>query len=138
MGYNNFHNHKKTDKPKRKWGEEIKEEWITSGISDEAIKFANDFGKYLKEEGMSTSQIRNIFGELRRIQMVGYEKEKVSFKLLKPKIAYIVGREKKNVLRDFKSVFDKLHGSVRDRKTFENFVSLFEAILAYHKYYGGK
>ena len=127
---------------KQNWTEPIKEKWIENEITDEAIDYANRFGRYLKNQGLTTSQIRNFFSEVKRIQLQGYKKNISQFKLLKAKLAYAVGREssvsKRNVLKDFKNVFEQAHNYVQDEISFDNFVSFLEAILAFHKYYGGK
>ena len=88
---------------------------------------------------LTNSKIRNVYGEIKRIQMGGFEKNKSSFYLLRPKVAYAVGRDKNNVgLNLFKEVFDEAVKYVKDDRTFHNFCNLMEAILAYHKAHGGK
>lgn len=115
----------------------FKNEWITSGVDDDAIKFAESMGKCLGKTDVSSSQLRNIYGEIVRIKMKGYTNEKNAFILLKPKVAYNYGRLKKPGFKIFKyKFFDKAHDLVEDDNTFKNFVNLFEAILAYHKVYG--
>ncbi|HBK29668.1 MAG TPA: type III-A CRISPR-associated protein Csm2, partial [Parabacteroides sp.] len=85
------------------------------------------------------SKIRSIYGEIKRIQMGEFEKEKSSFFLLKPKVAYALGRDEKNQgLKLFKLIFDKCFGNVTNQKSYKNFCGFIEAILAYHKAYGGK
>ena len=67
-----------------------------------------------------------------------FEKEKASFYLLKPKVAYALGRDNKNKgLQLFKFIFDRSAKDVSDQKTYHNFCNLLEAILAYHKANGG-
>ncbi|MCX7986292.1 MAG: type III-A CRISPR-associated protein Csm2 [Bacteroidales bacterium] len=118
--------------------------WIINGIDANAIKKTEEFGKQLANKKLSTSQIRNVFGEMRRIQMNGYMKEKAAFMLLKPKLAYAVKRNENKGIKMFYEVFcygydavDKTNDDI-GAKQFENFMHLLEAILAYHKYYGGK
>lgn len=104
----------------------------------------NEIIKNNKEEGLTTSQIRNVFGEMRRIQMKGYEEEKTSFLLLKPKLAYAVKRHKKKGIQLFYEVFSIAYDAVDTNNNnlgkihFNNFMNLMEAIIAYHKYHGGK
>ena len=62
------------------------------------------------------------------------------FVMLKPKLAYAVGRAKKNSkIKDFYDVMsdaiDKVTQSSDKKKAFKNFISVFEAIVAYHKKY---
>lgn len=117
------------------WTSEIKPEWIKEGMDDEGVKFADKLGLNLANGQMSTSQIRNIYGELKRIQMIGFEKEKTSFLLLLPKVAYAAKRNEKQGIKTFKTVFDKVHAMVKTEKDYGNMMNLMEAILAYHKAY---
>ena len=57
-------------------------EWIEKGVNMATIKFAEKFGSFLVKNGLTTSQIRNVFGEIKRIQMKSFEVEKTSFYLL--------------------------------------------------------
>jgi len=119
-------------------------EWIRNGITEEAVKKADEIGEKLARNGLTTSQIRNVFGEMRRIQMRGYKNEKSSFLLLKPKLAYAVKRHNNTGIKEFYNVFTDGYNAIDKKnddagqKHFENFMQLLEAILAYHKYHGGK
>jgi len=102
-------------------------------------------GKTLAANRLTKSQIRNIFGTVRQIQLnwspsIGPEEEKARVRellLLKPKLAYQATRESKvKPLADVLDVaIDQVEGQ---RERFQRFVELFEAILAYHTKYGGK
>lgn len=72
--------------------------------------------------------------------MIGnFDKAKTSFYLLKPKLAYAFGRNSSNSgLKLFKKIFDEASQYVIDDRTYNNFCNLMEAILAYHRAYGGK
>jgi CRISPR type III-A-associated protein Csm2 len=125
----------------------IPKEEIQGKISDVTVKYAKDFGDYLaaKEEGsepLTTSQLRKFFGEVKRQQMMGYND--TEFVMLKPKLAYAVGRVKQNgrkgktyKIEDFYLVLadaiDKVQSSTDKPKAFKNFITAFEAIVAYHK-----
>ena len=96
---------------------------------------------------LTTSQIRNIFGEVRSIeQEVGLEEKTLPLNvqrrllMLKPKMAYQVGRFSNN--GGLKALVDTLSQAIdlieNDVRRFHTFVDLFEAILAYHRRYGGK
>ena len=71
--------------------------------------------------------------------MGSYEDGKVSFLLLRPKVAYALARDERNKgLQLFKKIFDDASYHVNDQKSFNNFCDFFEAILAYHKAFGGR
>ncbi|WP_010421340.1 type III-A CRISPR-associated protein Csm2 [Anaerophaga thermohalophila] len=120
---------------------DFKEEWIVKGVDQDAVSFADRLGKFLYENKLSTSQIRNVFGEIKRIEIKGFEKEKSSFYLLKPKMAYAASRVEKykaKGINALKTIFDLSHSKVENEATYKNFVDFFESILAYHKAYGGR
>ena len=127
--------------------ERIPKEEIQNKVTDVTVQFAKKFGDYLAErddnaEPLSTSQLRKFFGEVKRQQMIGYND--TEFVMLKPKLAYAVGRAKQNSNRfraykiaDFYDVLadaiDKVQSSPDRAKAFKNFITAFEAIVAYHK-----
>lgn len=117
----------------------FQQNWITDGADPLLVEYAEEAGKFMAENNLSNSKIRSIYGEIKRIQMGEFEKEKSSFYLLKPKVAYALGRDDKNEgLKLFKKVFDKAADYVTNQKSYENFCNFIEAVLAYHKAYGGK
>ena len=113
--------------------------WITNGVDSSMITFAEKAGKVLKKYELTPSQFRNIYGELKRIQMGGYNTNMASFLMLRPKVAYMQGRSDTNVgIRVFKLIFDHAADKVVDKTTFNNFCNLMEAVLAYHRAESGK
>ncbi len=129
----------------------FKSVWIKDGIDEQTVAFAQEFGEYLCDKqpdlrlgrmAMTTSQIRNVFGEVKRIQAKGYALEKSAFLLLRPKIAYAEARVKaksgKSRIEDFRKVMEQAHLAVSNDQQFQNFVDFFEATLAYHKAAGGR
>jgi len=120
---------------------------IQEKVTSVTVQFAEGFGNYLAEkdefsEPLTTSQLRKFFGEVKRQQMIGYND--TEFVMLKPKLAYAVGRAKQNgrkgkhqkiedlymVLAD---AIDNVESSSDKPKAFKNFITAFEAIVAYHK-----
>ncbi|HPR59065.1 MAG TPA: type III-A CRISPR-associated protein Csm2 [Bacteroidales bacterium] len=127
----------------RNYVNDFKTDWIKIGIDKDCIQFTDEFGRFLKNNQLTTSQIRNVFGELKRIQMKGFKEEKTAFLLLKPKMAYAVARDGKKGLQQLTSVFNKAYDVVdvegkNGPMHFQNLMDLMESILAYHKAYGGK
>jgi len=127
---------------------DFKKEWITIEADADLVTFTDNAGRYMADNELSASKIRSIFGEIKRIQVSGYEKNKSSFYLLRPKVAYAVGREKgekknsgrsKNIngLLLFRDLFEKASGHVTDAKSYQNFCNFMEALVAYHKANGG-
>jgi len=120
------------------------EQWILKGIDKETVEFANGFGEFIANNGLTTSQIRTTFGEMRRIQLNDYVKEKTAFILLKPKLAYAVKRHGKTGLEKFYELFSIAYDFVDTENDnagsihFKNLMNLMEAVLAYHKFHGGK
>jgi CRISPR-associated protein Csm2 len=118
----------------------FKPQWISQEADKDMIDYAERSGRFMAQNGLTNSKIRSIYGEIKRIQMGDFKNEKVSFYLLKPKVAYALGRDPKNEgLILFKKIFDKCFSCVTDdSKTYLNFCNFLEAILAYHKAFGGK
>jgi CRISPR-associated protein Csm2 len=128
-----------TPPPPPEWERKFNPEWITKAITKDCIEYCKDFGTYLFKPGeLSTSQIRMVYGELKRIQMKGFDKEQTSFLLLRPKMAYADKRNEKGGLKELKKVFDKAYQYVEQTTHFDNFMNFMEATLAYHKAAGGR
>lgn len=130
---------------------------ITEKVTSKTVDFAKEFGTYLgkndsrqivdktgksksvKEAKLTTNQLRKFFGEVKRQQMSGYDE--TDFVLLKPKLAYAVGRAKDSYakINDFYYVISNAIDLVKSpsqeesEKRFKNFIKVFEAIVAYHK-----
>jgi len=137
----------------------LKAEWIQKGITEDAREWAESFGKFLcsieedyqqPKGSLSTSQLRKFFGEVKRIN-TDFEKYQSDLVMLKPMLAYAVGRDKKKTgtelknktrIVQFEEELSKGIGYIRTDKNqkldFKNFVKLFEAIVAYHKFFSKK
>ena len=83
---------------------------------------------------IKTTQIRKFLDAVRRIQ-AKFDSDQVI--LLRPKLAYLVGREKK--LKPLMAVLDPaIMSAYKDRDSFQKLVYFIESIVAYHRFYGGK
>jgi CRISPR-associated protein Csm2 len=101
------------------------------------VKAAEGLAPGFKERGLTTSQIRNIFGMVKKMETEGFDANK--FILLKPKLAYAAARANADGTHAFAEVLTRAIDVVDDdAKKFARFVDFFEAILAYHKAAGGK
>ena len=144
------------DYPRQK----MQQQWIREGITPEIVAWTQSFGRYLCAFGeinpykkpLTTAQLRRFFGEVKRIDanVVG---KKADIPMLKPLLAYAVGRDKKkdrNMVVN-KTRIEEFEEEVRVaidairldndevlKSDYKNFVDILEAIVAYHKYYGGQ
>lgn len=122
-------------------------EWIKKEANQAMIDFAEILGKFLSplkkddKSALSNSQIRNVYGEIKRIQMSidknGWEAVKPSFLILKPKVAYAAGRNRNLGIVVFKEFFNMAASNVTNKKEYLNFCNLLESVLAYHRAFGG-
>lgn len=100
--------------------------------------------------GIKTNQVRNIYSAIISIRTKLKNKNfvnnqldedlKTDLILIKPKLAYATGREKK-----VKPLYDLLSKAIdcsitskNQVKSVTNLISLVETIVAYHKFFGGK
>lgn len=99
------------------------------------VNEAEKLGQDLQKQRLRTSQIRRIFNSVKKIEWGGFDQDQLI--LLKPKLEYTAKRHSSvALLRDaLTQAIDQVDG---DKKKFKNFVSFFEAILAYHKAKGGQ
>ncbi|MCE7915022.1 MAG: type III-A CRISPR-associated protein Csm2 [Nitrosomonas sp. PRO4] len=113
---------------------------------DDTAKQMVNFAEKLAQDifrDVSTSQIRNAYGTVKKLEMQSTftDKSHRELLLLKPKLAYARGRANRKEV--FKQLEDALGAGidavdVKQPETFKRFCNFFEAILAYHKANGGK
>ena len=130
---------------------------IITGKTPEAIQtlieVAESIGRHLARN-VTTSQIRNIFGTVRTIeqdvktleddQQLPIQVQR-DLQMLLPKLAYQYGRVQGREDDPQKAAMGALTGILSeaialvgsDVRRFRNFMDFFEAILAYHRRYGG-
>lgn len=131
------------------WNEKIPVVEITNRVTSTTVDFAKRFGNYLGTDDietdrngrqsnlhnkLTTNQLRKFFGEVKRQQMQGFNDS--DFVMLKPKLAYAVGRAsgiRNPKIKDFYVVMSDAIDKVHNEKEFRNFIQIFEAIVAYHK-----
>ena len=129
--------------------------WISQEIDKDFVDFAEKVGKKLASpndnpipkkdsDRLTTSQIRNIYGEIKRIELGGYKNNKTAFLLLKPKMQYNAARNKCIGIKLFSEVFDKCYDAVVNadeeskERAFQNMCQAMEAIVAFHRGNGGE
>ncbi len=115
---------------------------IVEGDNNELSNYAEEIGRTFapqdekeKRFKLTTSQIRNVLDEVQR--MTEKQVQNGEAELLRPKLAYISGRNKESEgLKFLKEVIDhSLKEVKKDYKKFKNFRNFLEAIVAYHKFY---
>ena len=123
------------------------------------VEWAKKLGKALRDERLATSQIRALYGEARQIQAdwtMGEGQRQLAYRrlvLLKPKMAYRARRERGQAVQHLVSVLqpaldlvvqappradgDEIGLANNQDDNLQRFMEFFEAILAYHKAFGG-
>jgi len=126
------------------------EQVICQGDARVIIDWADTIGHKLADASLTTSQIRNVYGTVKQIQLSWAQNPTQAFReavLLIPKLHYQVARQQRNKagLQAFERVMVpalKQFAEARDEeerlRRFKNLADFFEAILAYHKKYGGR
>ena len=116
---------------------------IITGDTKALVDTAKTLGSDLKRGELTTSQIRNIFGLIKKMERRDFSPAQLL--LIKPKLAYAAARHNKAGLTTLKDVLSEAIDVVvetDDRSVqaerFKQFVNFFEAILAYHREAGGR
>ena len=118
---------------------------LSTWKEEEMIEYAKKLGKTFSSS-VKTSQLRNVFSDINRIRVrwkFGELKEENLQKellLIKPKLAYAAGRHRGGVIElknELERAIDGVVSSPKKKEAANNFFHFVEAIVAYHKYYGG-
>jgi CRISPR-associated protein Csm2 len=119
--------------------------FVTQDASARAmVECADDLGRFLQNKKVTTSQIRSAYGNMKKLEMAGWQGDRTQREmlLLKPRLAYAAGRQQDRVtkegLENLRQVIDDAINAVTDEESFKRFCQFFEAIIAYHKAAGGK
>lgn len=114
---------------------------IVDGDAQALVEKAEGLGRELSKP-LSTSQIRSLFTEVRQIEAEWQHNPERAHRrliLLKPKMAYRAKKESGQGVRALVDILTPCIDLVQgDPVRFRRFVEFFEAILAYHKAYGGR
>jgi CRISPR-associated protein Csm2 len=79
---------------------------------------------------ITTSQLRNVYDKVMKTKHVN------DLKIIRPQLAYIAGREKGDEAQKFLAFLDFLIKSIQNEGQVKEFKVFFEAVVAYHKFYG--
>jgi len=129
---------------------------ISTDNAELLVKHAELIGQQIAEAKLTTNQIRNVYGPVRQIELTWPDltdhnsdpdrrRADKAFRqvlLLKPKLGYLAAKDNKlaSLEKFFSVAIDEIAAApIQERRVrFSRFVEFFEAILAYHKKYGGK
>ncbi len=112
----------------------------------ELVEFAKATGERLVRDQLTRAQIRNIFTEVRRIEAL-WESDPGNamrrLNMLKPKLSYSTVRAEPvaylaDVLTKAIVEVNNTQDETERANRFHRFMDLFEAILAYHRAFGGR
>jgi len=99
-------------------------------------QFINRLRNYVEQNKtkITTSQLRNIFTRVKQL------KKPEEAWHLRPQLAYAAGRNDQPAMKELVFLLDQLLCEIgaNDTAGLQNFQDFFEAIIAYHKYFGGK
>jgi len=136
MNYNRQYSPQRPNPPETSNVDEKRIEKILGGDAFELNKYAEELAQFYikggRNEALSTSQIRTILTEIQKMK----EFNPTKLQLLRPKLAYAAGRHKGKV-KEFRDLLEALIKKA-NQDNFDTFKNFVEAIVAYHKYHGGK
>lgn len=119
---------------------------IISGSIEDYNKYLDEIKDYAKEvkgkkgdnkKGITTSQIRIIFNEFKKINKLDEDEGKKSLQRLRVKLAYTGGRGS-NDLKNFTTALEDIIKRIKDKKDIERLYEFIEAVVCYLKYHGDK
>ncbi len=121
---------------KESFGENFVEEILGESKSD-SNAYIEKIKKYVQNNrgGITTAQLRNVFSKVKNLGDCS------ELYTLRPKLAYVSGRAEKDEMKTLLFLLDELLVKVSEKKQPEQlkqFKNFFEAVIAYHKYFGGK
>jgi len=100
-------------------------EWLDSKARNKANNFV-----YLK-----SNQLRNFYGEFKRIQNLSYDDFETEIlpllKLVKAKANYRTAKKQRGWDKSFDYFLKDLIDTIKDKKTFDNACMIFEAVVGF-------
>ncbi len=113
------------------------EDYVTFFLNSDKQKlsqYIDGIKSFVKSVGdnISTSQLRNVFPAIKT------ETDYQQLARLRPQLAYISGKADKDEQRKLIYLLDQMIVNITSADQLKAFQYFFEAIIAYHKYYGGK
>lgn len=131
---------KKEKKSFGELGEEVRNKFFKENFAEllnmskatELDKILNKIEDFVKLEGknLSTSQLRNIYDKAVKTETLN------DLKLIRPNLAYIAGRSTNDNEKSLVAFIDLLIKEIKSDEQVNEFKIFFEAVVAYHKFYG--
>jgi len=117
---------------KKKFFSDTFSELLKMNKASNLDKILEKIERFVAEEGanLTTSQLRNIYDKAIKTQSVN------DLKLIRPNLAYIAGRSSDDKEKSLLAFIDLLIKSVQSDEHVKGFKTFFEAVVAYHKFYG--
>ncbi len=119
--------------------EQFKSTGLKNLSGDDLVDISSKMGGHLSKK-LKTTQIRRFLDGIRKLDSEfdrGKNFNKDLVILMKPKLAYAVGRN-----QDIKPLMEVLEPAItagaKSYSDFKKLVALIEGIVAYHRYHGGK
>lgn len=117
---------------------------LASISAADMITWAEHLGRHLKNEGLRTSQIRRFLGAVAKIHVGNKKQQSANFSkndvlYLKVYLAYATARQAATeyLMRLVCPMIDKVRDGQNGVKDFEVLSRFAQAVVAYHRYYGG-
>lgn len=121
-------------------GEEVRNEYFSKNFSEllnmsqtqNLDVILSEIEKFVSNEGknLSTSQLRNIYDKAKKVT------NENELKLIRPNLAYIAGRSTNEKEKGLLAFIDLLIKEVNSDQKVKEFLTFFESVVAYHKFYG--
>jgi CRISPR-associated protein Csm2 len=117
---------------------------LSNNVTD-LIRQAEERAKQFTSDKLKTNQIRNFYSAITRMRSE-FEQEgftdgiQTQLVMLKPKLAYAAGRQKAVKDNFYYYMTSAIEGALASEKSgdkLKKFFALVEAVVAYHKFYGG-
>jgi CRISPR-associated protein Csm2 len=118
---------------KKTFGEQYEKILLTNRDENAFIEKLKEFIRENAKQ-ISTSQLRNIYTKIKKLK----DNSLKEVYTLRPKLAYVYGRSDSIGMKKLLVLLDDKIKAIKTKNELEQFKSFFEAIIAYHKFYGGK
>ena len=103
---------------------------------DDALDTISNIAKMFKKNNITTSRLRNIYNHIYVLK--DNEEGLKELKRVRYLLAYVAGRENKQFFREFVEKVDEIIKDIKNASEIELFKQFMEALIAYHRFHGGR